>query len=116
MITLYGLSNCDSTRLVLKKLKAAHIPFTFVDLKDDKPQADKVHYWAQSIGLEKLLNRKSTTWRNLTAGEQSSATSLSSAIDLISQYPTLIKRPLIEREGEVFCGIKEPELSKFLNQ
>lgn len=116
MITIYGLPNCDSTRLVLKKLKAENFEFDFVDLKKQALDKNKVKYWAKKLGLEKILNRQSTTWRSLGDEQQSLASELKTAIKLMVDYPTLIKRPILEKEGNVFCGIKEPELSKFLNQ
>lgn len=116
MIIIYGLPNCDSTRLVLKKLKAENPEFDFVDLKNQTLDKNKVKFWAEKLGLEKILNKQSATWRNLDPDQQSLSSELVHAIQLLIDHPTLIKRPVLENKGNVFCGIKEPELSKFLNQ
>ena len=53
---------------------------------------------AKAVGWEKLLNTRSTTWRGLDDAEKADMNS-DKAIALMSEHPTLIKRPVIDRQG-----------------
>jgi len=60
--------------------------------------------WASAVGTDKLLNTRSTTWRNLSAADKENVTE-KKAVDLMVQHPTLIKRPIIENgPTQVFVG------------
>ena len=51
---------------------------------------------------EKLVNTRSTTWRNLSAEDKLIAED--DPAGLLITYPTLIKRPVIEAGGDVIVG------------
>ncbi|MGH1464997.1 MAG: ArsC/Spx/MgsR family protein [Cognatishimia sp.] len=91
---LYGLKNCDTCRKALKTLTSAQ----FVDVRAEGVPNDVMSKAFDAFG-DNLLNRRSTTWRNLDE-EQRKA----SPLTLLAQHPTLMKRPLIEHEGELFLG------------
>lgn len=108
MMVIYGLANCDSTKAAMKWLKANGLPFHFHDLKAEGITAGKLREWLQEIPLDKLLNKKSTTWRSLAQVEQSSANSPQGAILLMQEYTSLIKRPLVEwNKNSITSGFDE---------
>ncbi|SDD14163.1 arsenate reductase family protein [Ruegeria marina] len=91
---IYGLKNCDTCRKALKSLPNARL----VDVRAEA--LDRVtlqRAWAR-FGAE-LLNTRSTTWRGLDADERSR-----DPLELIAEHPALMKRPLIEAEGEFHLG------------
>jgi arsenate reductase len=60
--------------------------------------------WAKKVGWEKMLNKASTTWRALPDAEKAGVAE-AKAIALMTEHPTLIKRPVIERgDTEVYVG------------
>jgi arsenate reductase len=48
---------------------------------------------------DSLLNTRSTTWKGLTEAERRS-----SPADLLVDYPTLMKRPVIDDAGKLTLG------------
>jgi arsenate reductase-like glutaredoxin family protein len=91
---LYGLKTCDTCRKALKILENAQ----FVDVRGEGVPAP-VLVRAQAEFGEKLLNTRSTTWRGLSPQERAQV-----PLDLLAAHPALMKRPLIERDGELFLG------------
>ncbi|MCI4644650.1 MAG: ArsC family transcriptional regulator [Hyphomonadaceae bacterium] len=101
---LYGLKNCDTCKKALKALESAGKPADFVDIRTDADLSTKVPAWLEAAG-EKLLNKASTTWRNLPEEQRTKAES--DPASLLIANPTLIKRPVIETGGEIYVGWKK---------
>ena len=100
---LHGLKNCDTCRKAIKALEAAGHEVAFNDVRADGVSKKKVMDWAKAVGWETLLNTRSTTWRGLPASEKEDVDQ-SQAICLMTDHPTLIKRPVIEHQGETYVG------------
>lgn len=100
--TLYGLKNCDTCKKALKELEADGKPAAFVDIRAEADLASKLPRWIAAVG-EKLVNRSSTTWRGLSEEDRARANGVTLE-GLLLGNPTLIKRPVIEAEGEVLVG------------
>ena len=100
---LFGLKNCDTCKKALKALKnAGHAP-DFHDVRVDGVTKAYLTKWAQAAGWEKLLNTRSTTWRELSDKDKSNVDE-KRAIALMEKHPTLVKRPVIEAGGKVTVG------------
>lgn len=99
----YGLKTCDTCRKAQKELRAAGRKFKVVDVRADGVSADKLQEWTGKVEWKKILNTRSTTWRNLNASDKDGVDE-ASAIALMATNPTLIKRPVIEVGGEVLVG------------
>ncbi len=96
---LYGLKNCDTCRVALKALALEGTEVEFKDIRAERLPSEMIANWWAIVG-DGLLNRRSTTWRNLTEAERNS-----DPIALMQQYPSLIKRPVvITTDGTVSCG------------
>lgn len=91
---LYGLKTCDTCRKALKSLPDA----TFVDVRADGVPQDVLHAAHAQFGVA-LLNTRSTTWRGLDAQQRQR-----NPLDLLADHPTLMKRPLIESQGQLYLG------------
>ncbi len=94
MTTLYGLKNCDTCRKALKTLEGAE----FVDVRADGVPQVTLEAAFETFGAA-LANTRSTTWRNLSEEERAKP-----VLELIAAHPTLMKRPLIERDGALYLG------------
>ena len=65
----------------------------------------------KQLGWEKILNKRSTTWRSLPKETQDNVVDESSAIKAMMENTSLIKRPVIEFEKELLVGFDEKKLS-----
>lgn len=108
MIRFYGLKNCDTCRKALKFAKAHDLSHSFYDFRDDGLEAARLDSWLAAIGWERVLNRKSTTWRGLSEVERANLDQ-GKAKDLILKNPTLVKRPIIECGDEILVGFSKAE-------
>ena len=109
----YGLKTCDTCRKAQKELRAVGIEFDVIDVRADGVSADKLQVWASKVGWKKLLNTRSTTWRNLDMSDKDGVDEVR-AITLMAAHPTLIKRPIIETGGAVTVGWTDAIKTKFL--
>ena len=109
MTTLYGIKNCDTVRKARKWLEAQGIDYTFHDVRADGLTKKAVTEWAKAVGWETLLNRRGTTWRQLSDSEKESATNQKAAIDLMLEHPALIKRPVLVHKKGIHVGFKPAE-------
>ncbi|CRL09275.1 arsenate reductase family protein [Phaeobacter italicus] len=91
---LYGLKTCDTCRKALKLLPDA----TFVDVRAEGVPDDLLQAAQAEFG-DKLLNTRSTTWRELGEAERAG-----DPLDLIRAHPTLMKRPLIRSGDALYLG------------
>lgn len=92
---LYGLSNCDTCRKALKAIRASGREVTFRDIRAEPLSAEERRELLFVFG-DRLINRASTTWRELPQDARSD-----DAGELLRQFPTLMKRPVI-RDGASF--------------
>ena len=91
---VYALKNCDTCRKALKELRAAGKEFELIDVRDDGLETEDVASIVESVGFEKALNRRSTTWRTLDDPEKVGLDNVR-AVMMIKAHPTLLKRPAI---------------------
>ena len=116
MFTLYGISNCDTVRKAKKWLDAQQVVYRFHDFRKDGLTAADIERWQLQLGLEKLINKRGTTWRQLSDAERQMAENPNSqATELILQYPAIIKRPLIEGHSICEVGFNETLYSDLIN-
>ena len=108
MITVYGIKNCDTCRKSLKWLKGEDIEYRYHDLRIDGLNRVSLLSWVESVGWDRVLNRRGTTWRNLPAFEKEGLDE-TGAVDLMLAHPTLIKRPVFEMGPRVLIGFSVQE-------
>jgi len=101
MITVYGIKNCDTCRKARKWLEEKGIAHSFHDFRADGLDAATVAGWLSELGDETLVNRRGTTWRNLSEAERARAASDAA---LIAANPTLIKRPVFDLGAKRLVG------------
>ena len=94
MINIYGLKNCDSCRKAIKWLEANKIEYKFFDFKIISLTRSTVLEWIDIHSLDQIINKRSTTWRNLDEKLKNQLDTR--AIDIIINSPSLIKRPIWE--------------------
>lgn len=105
-VTLYGIRNCDSVKKAQSWLRTNNINFEFIEFKQTPPDLITIAKWVNAVGWEKLLNKQSKTFRELSP-EEKMVHDETKAIALMQQYPLLIKRPVLESEKNLLIGFSE---------
>ncbi|MEM1080598.1 MAG: arsenate reductase [Pseudomonadota bacterium] len=105
-ITIYGIKQCDTCCKALKWLDEEGLEYRWVDVRADGVEADRLSRWISALGAEKLVNRRSTTWRQLPS-DQRPALDSDDWLGLLQDQPTLIKRPIVEHAAEITVGFTE---------
>ena len=109
MITIYGLKNCDSCRKAFKWLDNNNYDYNFYDFKNFSLSDSLLSKWIEIHSLEKILNKRSTTWRNLSENLKNNFEK--NYIKIIIENTSLIKRPFWE-----FNNLPERELTPGFDQ
>lgn len=94
-LTLYGIPNCDTVKKARAWLDAHALPHVFHNFKKDGVTPELLAGWLQDNDWQVLLNRKGTTWRGLDEARKASIIDTSSAVALMCEAPSVIKRPVL---------------------
>lgn len=105
MITLYGISNCDTIKKAKKYLTDNNIEFTFHDYRKEGVNEQMVAEFADKLDWEQLVNKRGTTYRALSDEQKQNLTKLN-AIQLLVQQPAMIKRPVLVNGTDFYLGFK----------
>ena len=113
MNTIYGIKNCDSVKKARKLLEEYDVEYQFHDFRVDGITKTLLSDWLKSVPHTLLLNKRSTTWKQLDESVQSvfdTEASNQEIIDLFITHPTLIKRPvLVNDENEITVGFSKQD-------
>ena len=115
MTTIYGISNCDTIRKARRWLSARGIEYTFHDVRRQGLDDAKLRAWVAEAGWETLLNRRGTTWRGLS-DDLKRELDEAQAIRLMQAHPAMIKRPVLEHEGQLLVGFSEARYADLFQQ
>ncbi len=107
MLTIYGIKNCDTMKKAFSWLEKAGVDHVFHDYKKEGISNAALIRWEKALGWETLINRRGTTWRKLEPAIQAGI-DRESALRLMQEQPSLIKRPILEGGKVLLCGF-EPE-------
>ena len=115
MIVVFGLSNCDSCRKALTWLRNQQLEYHFVDYRKNVLEESTLSNWIKDVGWENILNRRSSTWRDLSSEKKGDLTADSAKV-LMLEFPSLIKRPIIETGERILIGFKEEQKEKLASR
>ena len=103
-ITLFGIPNCDTVKKARTWLAANGHDFAFHDFKKQSLDQATVAGWLKELEWEVLVNRKGTTWRNLDEARKAAVVDNDSALELMLEHPSVIKRPVLAGAGPLQVG------------
>lgn len=103
-LRVYGIPNCDTVKKARAWLGEHAVRYDWVDFRANPPSRDDLSRWSRAAGWDRLLNRRGTTWRTLDLEQQARVQDEASAIAMMLERPTLIKRPVIETGDEILVG------------
>ena len=105
---LYGIKNCDTVKKARQWLDRHQIEYRFHDFRDDGLEFKQVQKWLDEIGLDILLNKRSTSWKLLDENLRVKINAKNAA-GLLTEQPTLIKRPLLDLGHRCFVGFNDEQ-------
>ena len=112
---VYGIPNCNTVKKARTWLSDNGLDYEFHDFKKQGITAGKLHEWCAVFGWEKVLNKKGTTWRNLSSEVQGQVKDEATAIAVLLENTSAIKRPVVEQDGKaVLISFDEEDYSKLL--
>ena len=115
MLTIYGIKNCDTVKKAKKWFTSRDIEYQFHDFRTNGLTGELINKWVLKIGWETLVNKRSVSWRTL---DDAIKTQLSenNIVSVLTDTPTLIKRPVVTYGNRVIVGFKEDQFTTLLNQ
>ncbi|MES2181691.1 MAG: arsenate reductase [Pseudomonadota bacterium] len=113
---LYGIPNCNTVKKSRDWLTTHHIPYEFQDFKKGVANQALLTDWLNQLPWEKLINRAGMTWRNLTETEKSVVVDAPSALSLMLAKSSVIKRPVLVKDGKIISlGFSEAVYQELLS-
>lgn len=110
---VYAITNCNTVKKALDWLKANKISYTFHDYKKQGITSVQLINWSKQVGWDALINKKGTTWKLLGPELQATITNQKNAISLMAEKTSVIRRPLIEKDGKIIVlGFDETAYKK----
>lgn len=98
---LYGIPNCNTVKKAREWLAGHDIAVEFHDFKKHGLSSELAQHWLQQAPWYTLVNRKGTTWHGLSDEQKAAACDSASALSLMLDKPSVVKRPLLERDGKL---------------
>lgn len=114
MITVYGIPNCDTTKKAITVLQKNETGFQFHNYKRSGITAKKLNEWIDKAGIEKVFNKRSTTFKELSETDKKKAGTTTGAIALMINHNSIIKRPIIESSNKLIVGFSEKEIKQLI--
>ncbi|WHA42940.1 ArsC family reductase [Agrobacterium larrymoorei] len=113
--TIYGIKNCDTMKKARKWLETNGIENSFHDYKASGINRQHLEAWCDAAGWETVLNRAGTTFKKLDDAQKSDL-DREKAIELMLEQPSMIKRPVLEAEGQITVGFKPDIYAALFNR
>lgn len=98
---VYGIKNCNTMKKAFDWLNANGIAFEFHDYKKAGVSEAKLEQWLAKVGIDVIVNRKGTTYKQLTDNQKADLDNKGKAIAILKEKTSMIKRPIIEVEGKI---------------
>jgi arsenate reductase (glutaredoxin) len=115
MTKLFGIPNCDTVRKARQFLETNDVEFEFHDFRKDGVTEKMIEQWLEHLEWKDLLNKRSTSFRQLSE-EQKLMLTEHKSFQLLKDNPTLIKRPIFEFGKSVINGFKPEQYIQMLEQ
>jgi arsenate reductase len=114
-VTLYGITNCDTIKKARNWLREHAVEYRFHDYRKQGVDGERLQSMASQLGWEVMLNRRGTTWRALPDSVKEQIGE-ASALQLMLDNPAIIKRPILEQDGDLHIGFKPQQYQEIFKQ
>ncbi len=103
---VHGLRQCDRCRAAVRFLEGLGLDVRLHDLRRDGLAEALLREWIDEFGLERLVNRRGTTWRRLGEADRAALTEAGD-VSVLLREPSLLRRPVIAIGGRWRLGFDE---------
>ncbi|GKT12371.1 MAG: arsenate reductase (glutaredoxin) [Thiomicrorhabdus sp.] len=110
---LFGIPNCDTVSKARKFLENNNLSYEFHDFKKQGLTIEQIETWLLTQPIEILVNKRSTSWKQLTE-QQKVQLMTKEDLSVLTELPTLIKRPVLQTESTLMIGFKEADYKEQL--
>lgn len=108
---VYGIKNCNTMKKTFDFLEAEGIKYEFIDYKKQAPTQELLEGFADLTSFENLINKKGTTYRKLSDSDKELLNTKASALQVLTQNSSMIKRPIIDNgKGKLVLGFEPEEI------
>jgi Spx/MgsR family transcriptional regulator len=112
---LFGIPNCNTVKKARDWLTGHGITYEFHDFKKNGVSQALLESWLSQLPWEKLVNRAGLTWRKLSDAEKSAVIDANTALNLMLEKSSVIKRPVLVKDGKILClGFTEATYKELL--
>ena len=110
---IYGIKNCDTMKKARKWLDDNGHNVEFIDYKKDGLSAVLLNEFVEQLGWQALVNKRGTTYRKLDEHLKDNMDE-AGAITVMLDNPSIIKRPLLVKDGRYLLGFKADIYQEFV--
>lgn len=114
MLHIIGIPNCDKIKATKKWLESKEVDFEFIDVKKEPLTLDELAELEYKVGIDVLVNKRGTTYRNLGLKNQELTTE--ELLKVLEENQSMIKRPVLVYEDAVLIGYDESAFENFLKE
>lgn len=115
MLKLYGIPNCNTVKKARDWLEKNGFAYEFHDFKKIDVSNQLLESWLTQIPREQLINRAGLTWRSLDSSVKDNVIDNTSAIALMRAKTSVIKRPVLVKDGKILSlGFVEADYKAIL--
>jgi Spx/MgsR family transcriptional regulator len=108
---IYGIKNCNTMKKTFDFLNEKGVSYEFIDYKKQKPNPALLESFLQKTSLETLVNKQGTTYRKMDETQKSSLGEKETAIPILVENSSMIKRPVIVYpDGGLTLGFDPKEI------
>lgn len=109
---VYGIPNCNTVKKALTWLDDNKVNYEFHNYKKLGISKEKLGEWTKQHPWEKVMNKAGMTYRKLSDNEKGGIINAESAIEILLDKTSMIKRPIIESDKIVAIGFDEATYEK----
>lgn len=110
-VTVFGIPSCGTVKKAEAWLNDKGVNYESVDLRDAAPSRSRIQRWMKVFGFKPMRNTSGGSYRAL--GEEKSTWESSEWLDAFAADAMLLKRPIVEIDGEpVLVGFREDEFKE----
>jgi Spx/MgsR family transcriptional regulator len=115
-ITVYGIKNCNTMKKAFDFLEEKGVSYDFTDYKKQELTPELLKDFLTKVPLEALVNKQGTTYRKMDESQKIALEKEETAIPILIQNPSMIKRPLITYpNGQITLGYNEEKITSNLS-
>ncbi|WP_306413694.1 Spx/MgsR family RNA polymerase-binding regulatory protein [Cecembia lonarensis] len=112
-LRVYGIKNCNTMKKTFDFLESEGIEYEFIDYKKQAPDAALLVKFADKVGFEALINKRGTTYRKLDDVDKEKLDSERSALAVLAEKSSMIKRPIVEfPNGNLVLGFEPDQIKE----